>query len=269
MSNYISVFGTLKDASFGGTNLSDKNYYCIDFVKGLMPNQIVNKFDVPKRAGKIVVDKKFDVEYITAKGFLEASSHSDAISKVKLLSAFLYSDEDKKFIRSDISTQYHLAQYLDYVKVAIKKDYALFDLIFECNDPFAYDTTADTDTQASVTTDDTTFIIANSGHYHAYPTFTITFNQAQEHIYLQNNGISGNRFDISKSFATDDVLIINGKTGVITLNGSNSPAGFGDGGDGSAEWVMLATGNNELQIGTDDISIDVDILTSFEKVYLS
>ena len=87
-------------------------------------------------------------------------------------------------------------------------------------------------------------------------------------IYIKNNSLTSNRFDISKAFVNNDVLVINSKTMAITLNGTYSPAGFGDGGTGVADYILLNTGVNELTVSTDDGTIDVDINTNFRKVYL-
>jgi len=269
MSSLIQTWGTLTDFSWDGTNISTKYFYPIHFVKGVMPSQSQYVLNAPDRDGVIQVRKKFDSRPITIQGYIEGTSHSNLISRIQSLSSFLYEDSDVRLILSNESDRYYNAQYLDYVEVKRRKDYALLDLIFTCNDPFAYDTTADTDTQSSITTDNTTFTLTNSGHYYAYPTFTVTFNQAQTHIYIQNNSVTGNRFDISKSFASGDELEVDCKNGTIKLNSTTSPAGFGDGGDGSAEWIVFATGNNQLQVGTTDVSIDCDVNTSFRKTYLS
>lgn len=267
MSNYITTWGTLTDFSWDGTNISTKYFYPIHFVKGVMPPQKQYTFDPPGRDGIIQVRKKFEPRPITIQGYIEGTSHTTLISRIQDLASFLYEDSDVQLILSNESDRYYNAQYLDYVEVKRRKDYALLDLIFECNDPFAYDTTASTDSEAGITTNDHTYTETNNGHYYAYPTVTFTFNQAQEHVYIQNNNISGNRFDISKPFATNDSLVIDCKDGTIKLNGTTSPAGFGD--DGSAEWLVLRAGSNQLQVGSTDASIDVDCDLSYEKVYLS
>jgi len=266
MSTLIETWGTLDDFSLGGVNISTKYFFPIHFVKGIMPPQTQYTLDPPGKSGVIQVRKKFEPRPVTIQGYMEATSHANLIARIQDLASFLYEDSDVELILSNESDRYYNAQYLDYVEVKRRKDYVLLDLVFECNDPFAYDTTPDTDTQSNAT-DGATFVITNDGHYYVYPTFTFTFNQSQTHISLQNNNITDNRFDISKSFESGDELEINCKDGTIKLNGSNSPAGFGDG--GTAEWVILKKGANELQIGTDDVSLDCDISTNFEKVYLS
>lgn len=266
--SYIEVFGTLFDASIGGTNLSTYNFYCYDIKKPFMPKQTQTTFDIPARAGKIQVSKKFSDYSLTLKGYIEATSHSDLISKINALAGFLYSDTDKELILSNENDRYWNVQYLGYEEIDQKDDYTLIDINFTCNDPLAYANTPDTDSQ-SITVNDTTYNVSNAGHYYAYPTFTITFGEAMTHIYIENNTISGNRLDISNTFANADVLVINCKTGVITLNGTTTYTGVGDGGEGSAEFIALATGTNQLQVGTDDASITATVALSFNKVYLS
>ena len=65
------------------------------------------------------------------------------------------------------------------------------------------------------------------------------------------------------------MLVINSKTLVVGLNGSVSPAGIGDGGNGDAEYLILDTGGNQLEVGTDDGTLDVDVQVVYRKTYLS
>ncbi|GAG44624.1 unnamed protein product, partial [marine sediment metagenome] len=93
--------------------------------------------------------------------------------------------------------------------------------------------------------------------------------QNQSHIYIANNNVSGNRFDISKSFVNTDELVIISKTLNVGLNGSISPAGIGDGGNEDAEFPILGIGGNEMEVGTDDGTLDVDVQVWYRKEYLS
>jgi predicted phage tail component-like protein len=257
------------DTSWGGTNLSTKNFTTYRVIKPLIPPQEQFGFDIPDKSGFTQVFKRFGANSLIVRGTISGSTPANLKTNIATLSSFLYSDGDTEIIFSDDTGKYWNAQYLDTVEVIREETQALLDLIFTCNDPFAYDTTADTDTEAGITTNDTTYTVANSGHYYAYPVVTITFNQAMEHIYVQNNDVSGNRFDVSKPFASNDKLEVDCKNGTIKLNSTTSPAGFGDGGDGSAEWLVLAKGNNQLQVGSDDATIDCDVDLSWRKVYLS
>lgn len=267
--SYIEIFGTLFDASFGGTDLSDYNFYCYDIEKPFMSKQEDVSFNPPKRMGKIQVSKKLTDYQITLKGYIEATSHSDLITKINALAGFLYSDTDKALILSNENDRYWNVQYLDYIEIGKKDNYTLIDLVFDCpNDPVAYDNTPDTDSQ-TITVLNTTFNLTNSGHYYAYPVFTITFNQAQTHIHIENNTIEDNGFDISGPFVSGDVLVINCKTGVITLNGTTNYTGFGDGGDSMYEYILLAVGVNQIEVSSDDADINITLASSWEKTYLS
>ncbi len=269
MSNYISLIsGTLPDASFDGTDLSDKKFYCYDFVKGILPIQKESIIDVPKMPGITQSSKKFIARPLKLYGYMDCVSHSDLITKINNLASFLYSDDDQQLIWSEESDRYYNTQYMDYLEVWRKKDYALVLLMFNCNDPFAYAVTADDEDETGITVKGHTWNITNSGHYYAYPTITITFNQIQSHIYISNNTLSACRFDISKGFEVADVLTLNSKTMVINLNDIYSPAGFGDGGEGKLEYILLDyKAVNELEIGTDDATLDVDVNVTFRKTY--
>jgi len=262
----IQVLGTLFDASFGGTNLSTKDFYCYDIEKPLMPKQEESLINIPKMPGLIQSSKKFTENKLILLGYMNCDDYDDLISKIETLSGFLYADEDKQLISSKQTDRYWNVQYLDYDILSLRDTYALVNLLFKANDPFAYDITPDSDDQTITVVDDT-YSITNNGHYYAYPVITITFNQVQSHIYIENNSITDNRFDISKSFEVNDELEIDCKNKTIKLNGSNSPVGFGDGGEGLAEFILFAKGGNTIAVGTDDETIDIDINTTFNKPY--
>ena len=270
--SYIEIFGTLFDAEFDGIDLSDKLFYCYDIKKPLSPKQSQTLIDIPKRPGLIQASKKFTTNTLILYGFMECTDYDDLTSKVEELAAFLYSDTDKELITSKQLNRYWNVQYLDSPIIEQRDNYALVNLEFNCNDPFAYAITPDSEPDGSppvnpIIVKDTTFIIANSGHYYARPVITITFNQAQTHIYVQNNTIVGNRFDIAKAFGIGSILEIDSKNETIKLNGALNPIGLGDGGQGKAEFIVLAKDNNEIQVGTDDEDIDIDININFRKVY--
>lgn len=270
--SYIEIFGTLFDAEFDGINLSTKDFYCYDIQKPLMPQQSQKTIDIPKRYGLIQLSKKFTTNTLSLFGFMECTNYADLTTKLQALASFLYSDNDVQLIPSNTNDRYWNVQYLNYDIVEQRDDYALINLEFTCNDPFAYAITPDSQPDTSPPTDnitvkDTTFIVANSGHYYAYPVVTITFNQAQTHIYVANNTVTDNHFDIAKAFADNDVLEVDCKNGTIKLNGNYSPAGFGDGGLTLAEWLVLDKGNNTIAVGTDDLTINIDINITFNKVY--
>ncbi len=238
----------------------------IDVKKPIIPPQKEILADVPKYNGLVQFSKKFTSNNIVVKSLLTGTSYADLITKLKALSAYLYSDEDEQLIFDDESDRYYLAQHIDTVIGKRTYRYCYLDLVFTCNDPFAYATSGDTDTQSHASKG-FTYNITNSGQYYAYGTVTITFHQSQTHIYVENKTVIGSRFDISKAFVNNDVLVVNAKTMSITLNGTYSPAGFGDGGTSSAEFILLATGINMFEVGTDDGTLDATIVTTFSKTY--
>ncbi|MBA7479142.1 hypothetical protein ES707_14573 [subsurface metagenome] len=199
---------------------------------------------------------------------LYGSSHANLITNIQNFSAFLFSETDQQLIFNNQSDRYFLAQHLRNIELVREPAHTLLDLRFTCNDPLAYAITADDDTKSNITTKGYQWTITNNGQYWAYPVCTITFNQVQTHIYLRNTTVDKCRFDISKSFISTDVLVINSKDLSIRLNDVNSPAGFGDGGDGKGEFILLKTSNNLIEVGTDDATLDVDVNINFRKIYL-
>jgi len=259
------------DFTFDGVSAAAKNFLSLRIIKGLMPIQEEVAINIPKVSGITQLFKKFTKRDIIIRGELSGTDHDDLIDKISALSAFLYSSVDKQLIINNDNSRYYNAQHIADVEVLRENYYSMLDLKFTCNDPFAYAITPDTDGPTQRTTDGGTWNITNLGQYYAYGTVTIHFNQAQTHIYISNNTIIGSRFDISKSFVNHDVLVVDAKTMQITLNGTYSPAGFGDGGLGYAEYILLAytgTGINQFEIGTDDVSLDVTVTVAFNKTYL-
>lgn len=255
------------DFSFNGVNASAKYFYTANIIKPLQLSQIQNSIDIPKKSGLYQANKKFRDNILTIKGVVTGTSPDNLITNLANISSYLYSDSDKPLIFNNQADRYYNAQYLDLFEVLRDGNISMVDLRFLCNDPFAYAITPDTDTR-TITVKDTPYTLANTGHYYAYPVITITFNDTQTHVYVSNNSIADNRFDISKAFSSGDVLEVDCKNGTIKLNGSASYAGFGDGGLGLAEWIRLATGSNSIVIGTDDSTINVTILFTYSKVYL-
>ena len=258
------------NATFDGTSMATKGWTGHNVERAVLDTQKRYLLDPPDRDGSVEVNKKFPPRIIKYTGRLTGTSYANLTGTIiPAFSAFMYKDSDVKLIFADEATRYFNAQVQSMKDTKMESLFRFYDINFICADPFSYDSTATTDTQSSVTADDTTYNVTNGGHYYAFPVVTITFNQDQAHVYLQNNNVSGNRFDVSKTFVTNDVLKIDCKNKTIKLNDVHAPAGFGDGGSESADWLTLATGVNELQVGTDDISIDIDVALSFEKVYLS
>lgn len=238
-----------------------------DVQKPLMPPQKDVTVNVPGSSGVTQFSKKFIDNKIVVKCILIGTSYADLVTKLISLSGYLYSDEDKLLSFDDETGKEWNAQHIDTVVVKKTYKYAWLDLVFSCNDPFGYATTATSDDQ-TITVNPTTKVIANAGQYYVFPVVTITFVQAQTHIYVENDNISENRFDISKTFDIGDVLVVDCKNKTVKLNGTADYSGFGSGGDGLAEWLMLNTGNNSITIGSTDATISITVNISFDKTYL-
>jgi len=253
-----------QDFSFNGVNASTK-YFELGRYFDSMPEQAETIIDMPDD-GDLQASKKFKSKIIPVNGVLYANSSAELITRIQDFLDYLRYDTDVRLIFNDKADRYYNAQYLDSMELGERGIFVPMELRFKCNKPFAYGITAITDHQ-DITVNETTYLINNTGHYYAYPVITITFNQPQTHIYVENNSFLNNRFDISKSFVATDVLVVDCKAKTIFLNSAHNPAGFGTGGSALAKWIVFAKGNNQLEIGTDDGTIDVDIDISFEPVY--
>ena len=260
---------TALDTSLGGTNLSTYGFETQKTPKDLMPPISERMIDIPKFNGDILSSMKFNKHKLPCIGTLTGTSYDDLKTKIETLSAFLYNEETRELIFNNQSDRYYNVMVRDKIAIAQKNIVkAAMLIVFTADDPLAYDNTATTDTQADFDTNDDSYTVANAGHTYAYPVITITFNQAQTHIYVNNDTVSNSRFDISKSFETNDELEIDCKNGTVKLNGNADYTGFGDGGQNKANWLKLAVGNNTIICGSDDETIDIDIVMNFRKVYL-
>ncbi len=260
------------DFSFAVVDASDKNFDTHKIIIPPLAEQKETKIDIPQMSGYVQLFKKFTKREIRILGKLYGSNHADLITKIQNFSAFLFSETDQQLIFNNQTDRYFLAQHLRNIELVREPAHTLLELLFTCNDPFAYAVTADSIDENNITVNGKTWTVQNLGQYYSYPVVTITFNQAQTHIYIINNTLGSVGFDISKSFVGEDVLVIDSKAMTIRLNGESAPAGFGDGGEGRAEFLILMAamneGNNELQIGTDDETINVSVNVTFRKVYL-
>lgn len=256
------------DFSLDGDNASAIGFESTDFPKSLLPPQEQQVIDLSGMPGVEQSSKKFTAYPLPIKGILIADSPSDLTENIEDLKEFLYSDSDRKLILSNQSDRYYNAQYLDMEEVLRKATTVELLLKFTCNDPFAYAVEEDNIDEIAITDNGHQWDIPNEGRHYAYPVITITFNQPQTHIYVANNSITDCRFNISKAFNINDVLVIDCREVSVYLNGPYSPAGIGDGGDGMAIPIILRKGLNQLEIGTADGSLKVDVNVTFRKVYL-
>ena len=257
----------INDTSFKSAYLSTYYFETLRIIKPLMPPQEQSVYDIPKINGVLAGSKKFKSNSITVRGIIYGTDPENLITRLSNLASFLYSDADQPLIFNNQSAQYYNAQYLDTQEILREISFSMIDLIFTCNDPLAYAITPTVDL-TNITIIDTFYVINNGGHYYSFPLISVVFNAIQNHIYIQNTSVADNRIDISKSFEIGDTLEIDCKKRTVKLNGAYSPAGFGEGGLGFAEWIILAAGNNIMQVGSEDMAIDVSVTISFEKVYL-
>jgi len=258
------------DFTLNGTLASDKGFTTHNVDKDILAqmDRVFTEFN--NYPGATEISRKFPKRIVGCDGRLVGSSYSNLITSIiPAFSVYLYTSGDVRLKFSDESDRFFNAQFYRFRKVQKFSRYRLMDLEFICAWPFAEDVTADDNTVSSPSNGQT-WTETNSGHYYAYPTITITFNQTQSHIYISNTSISGNRIDISKSFVDTDVLVLNSRTLNITLNDAYSPAGLGDGGTGKCEFPILDyEDTNTFQVGTDDDTLDVDVNINFRKQYLS
>jgi len=256
------------DISLKNVNFSNKYFEVARYIDDLLPRQSATKVDIPKVPGYTQLFKKFLPREIKIWGILYATSSAQLLTRIESFRDFLYSPDSEQLIFNNKSDRYYLVEFQEKVELAKRRDFVPLQLEFIANDPFGYAITGDEVNETGITVKGHTWNVSNAGQYYAYPTITITFNQSQTHIYIENNNITDSRFDISKSFTNGNVLVVNSKTMVITLGGVHSPAGFGDGGDGKADIILLRVGNNEFEVGTDDATLNVDIKINFNKTYL-
>ncbi len=257
------------DLTFDGTLISTVGFTVHNVDKDPLEQMDRIFFDPPGFPGAKELISKFPQRIVGCNGRLVGTSYDNLVTSIiPAFSSYLNKDEYVQLKFSDESDRYFLAKFHRFRRVRKESAWRLYDIEFKCEWPFSQDTTANDNTESSATRGHT-WTETNNGHTYAYPTITVTFNQSQSHFYIKNNTISGIRFDISKSFVNTDVLVLNSMTLNVGLNGSTSFAGVGDGGEDKAEFMILGKGGNEIEVGTDDGTLDCDVQVVYRKNYLS
>lgn len=256
------------DASLNAVNFIDRHFEMGRYFDELIPNEKDTLVDIPRVHGYEELLSKFLPRKIPIFGILYASSSAQLITRIETFKEFLHHDDSVQLIFNDKSDRYYSVKYKGKVELKKRGKFVPLKLNFTAYDPFGYAVTPDNNDENSIIIDGYTWTETNNGGYYTFPVITITFNQSQAHIYLRNTSIDGCRFDISKSFVTNDELEVYGKDMSVRLNDVNSPAGFGDGGDGAGEFPLLRKGENIMEVGTDDGSLDIDVNVNYRKVYL-
>jgi len=257
----------MPDFSYDNSNASSVNFELARYFDQLFPKQDSLSISVPMMPGELELLSKFLPREIPASGVLYKGSGT-LQAAIDNFSSFLCKDTAKELIFNDKTDRFYLAKHIDTVELQRRGAFVPLQLKFICKNPLGYAVTPTTVTKSGVVTDNYTWTIVNAGQYYAWPVITITFHQAQSHIYIKNTSITNCRFDVSKSFLNNDVLVVDSWYMTINLNGSYSPAGFGDGGDSYAGMILIQKGNNTFQVGTDDASINVDVSVTYRKTYL-
>lgn len=257
------------DFSYNAVNASSVYFETARYFDDLLPNQRETIIDVPKVQGYTQLLKKFEPREIVIIGALYAANNTEINTRIESFADYLYKDTDKRLIFNDKSHKYYNAQFLDKVRTEKRGAGILapYQLLFRANDPLGYAVTPDVSTQLNKAKG-YTWNITNSGQYYSWPEIQITFNQNQTHIYVENNTITDARMDITKAFTAGQVLRIDTKLVRLTINNIYSPAGLGDGGLGLYALPILTKGVNEFEIGTDDATLNVSVVVTFNKTYL-
>jgi len=257
------------DFSLNAINASSVYFETARYFDDLLPNQRETIIDVPKVQGYTQLMKKFEPREIVVIGALYADDNAALNTRIENFAGFLYNDTDKPLIFNDKSHKYYNVQFLDKVRTEKRGAGILapYQLLFRANDPLGYAVTPDSSVQSNKAKG-YYWNINNAGQYYSWPTITITFNQNQTHIYVENNTIAQARIDIEQAFTTGQVLRIDTKLIRITVDNIYKPAGLGDGGQELYAMPILIKGVNEFEIGTDDATLNVNITVAFNKTYL-
>lgn len=257
------------DFSYNAINASTVYFEIGRYFDDLLPNQRETIIDVPKVQGYTQLLKKFEPREIQIIGVLYANDNASLNSRIESFADYIYKDTDKILIFNDKPHKFYYAQFLEKVRTEKRGGGILapYQLNMRANDPLGYAVTADLSTQNNKTKG-YYWDINNAGQYYSWPTITITFNQNQSHVYVANNNITEARIDISKTFTAGQILKIDTKLIRILLNNTYSPAGLGDGGLGLYTMPILKPGINEFEIGTDDATLNINIVVEYRKTYL-
>jgi predicted phage tail component-like protein len=255
------------DWTFDSVSAEDMGFITKDVFIPPMPEIEAGFISIPALQGLKSASKKFLTKPIRVLGFLEGTSFDDMTAKTDAFNEFLYHDTEKELIFDHLDDRFFLAQYLKPKEPKSAVTYSNYELEFTCSNPFAYAIEEDDIDQNGIITNPFTWNVNNGGYYFVWPIVTITFHQIQTHIYISNTSIANCRFDITKDFQNDSVLVIDFFTMLVKLNDVYSMSGVADGGAYKAERLIMKKGNNILQVGSDDATLSVDVNIRFRKTY--
>ena len=113
------------------------------------------------------------------------------------------------------------------------------EIEFETGDPFWYDSTVNSSTQALTASGQTQTIMVG-GIVQAAPVFTLTVAATGSGGFLVANGANSMQFAVNGSFNAGDVVIVDCLNMTVTLNGTTNLSIFG------GQFMACPVGNNTI-----------------------
>ncbi len=211
-----------------GTDLTSISGVLIQTIDpGQVPKRTLETYALSRRAGEAVVSSYFDYREIIVKGAIVTTSKAlYEIARDTLMGAIVGQ-------QLSLQTSVAGAQRVFYCTLSdnsnlpeIYGGYASFELHFNAYDPFGYDLIATTITLGTTTSGNINYDATFAGSMDARPVITITITSltapGTRNISIANAN-TGLTVTVNRVWSAADVLVIDSKQSVVTVNGVAVP----------------------------------------------
>lgn len=212
--------------SFEGFSLSDGTNTVLSRLTASGPTRQVVGGEIPRGDGRYVTADYFRQYFITAEGYVKASTAAALDAYLDTIRKNLRTREgDLQVIDNNGTVKLFTATVDNFDDVFAERQYyhltiCPFRIRFQCNTPFgkARDYTDTFDTLTSSPATQTPF---NSGTYKAQPVVIMVFNSASSVTSVAvANSTTGESITYAGSIAAGDVLIFDSEQKTVTKNGT-------------------------------------------------
>lgn len=177
----------------------------------ILPSVNVKTLDLPSMHGGLDLGRTYGMREIEVEIGIKSDSYANMRSKVRQIAKWLNSETLQPLIFSDEPNVQYMARLSGDTNLEPLYNYEETTLKFLVPTPFGEDVTNTTTTLTSGTP------INYTGTHETYPTFNITTTVARSDFEISNGT---NKVKIVTSLPIGSSVVINCKTGKVTLNGS-------------------------------------------------
>lgn len=204
--------------TFKGTSSVSKDILVQEIRRDILPPITMETLETAAHGAQLI-DKKYGPRQIEVD--IHISNQANFRAKVRELAAWLNSLEEQDLVFSDEDDKKYLATLDGSTNLNEIARTGKGTLIFFCPSPFAISLTKKTVNPTANATTNHTY----AGTETAFPIITCTFTTAKTNYTLKNTVPDGtiNQIDLTYSFPSGAVLVVDMHEGSIKVNGTDSP----------------------------------------------